>query len=128
MWPFLCVWNDPTRSRESMNERKNTKQAGKQESSVLNCDILTTLYNTLFTVFFIAYFQGGALKSVHFEDFLNNFCLNYPIAIKFSDFIWKFLVIMFTKNKMFCIQITPATRCLFKEAWPKSKFNLIYMQ
>lgn len=47
-------------------------------------------------LFFVAYFQGEALKSVHVFDFLNNCYVSYAIATKFKEVIWRLVVIMIT--------------------------------
>lgn len=40
----------------------------------------------MFCAFCVAYFQGAS-KSVHLNDFLNNFYVNYPFGTKFSEII-----------------------------------------
>lgn len=51
----------------------------------------------MFCLCCVAYFQGAALKWVHFNYFLNNFYVNDLIVTKLSEIIWQFIVIVFFK-------------------------------
>lgn len=48
----------------------------------------------MFDGLFVAYFQGGASKSVHIKNFLINVYLNYSITTKLSEIIWLLIVIV----------------------------------
>lgn len=45
-------------------------------------------------------------KSVLQNDFLNYFYINNQISTKFKEIVEPFVVIVFNKNKMYCIKIT----------------------
>lgn len=74
-----------------------------RKSSTLDCDTLDRpkgflKYTTSrFCLYCVAYFQGAALKSIHFNYFLNKFYVNDLIVTKLSEIIWLFIVILFFK-------------------------------
>lgn len=54
---------------------------------------------------FCCILTGVGLAKSQYKYFVNNFHVNYPFAIKFTEIIWIMLIIVHTKNKHSSINI-----------------------
>lgn len=107
---FLYLTNE----KVALNFYSSTR---KLRTSELDCDIAAihltkTIYNFYVLHFFYCILQGCLKNQSLLKFFLNNFCNEFLIAIKFSTSTSALMVIVLTKNKLTCIKIKLAIRFL----------------